>query len=137
MLPPDAVMHFAISGIAQGCAYGLIALDFVLIYKASETDFVGSIAAIKNSGCEMLVLGPLVKDTILIYTAARDAGWDAPIISNMVSYVPEVASSANGATDGLYAAASCDQGARNLCRYWAGGISYQDLKAVVNELMLE
>ncbi|MDA0706908.1 MAG: ABC transporter substrate-binding protein [Proteobacteria bacterium] len=75
-------------------------------HKSTETDFVGTITAIKNSGCEMLVLGPLVKDTILLYTAARDAGWNAPIISNMVSYVPEVATAAGGAMDGLYAAAS-------------------------------
>jgi len=75
-------------------------------HKGAETDFIGTITAIKNSGCEMLVLGPLVKDTILIYSAARDAGWDAPIISNMVSYVPEVATAANGAMEGLYAAAS-------------------------------
>ena len=75
-------------------------------HKNTETDFVGTITAIKNSGCEMLVLGPLVKDTILIYSAARDAGWDAPIISNMVSYVAEVAEAANGATEGLYSASS-------------------------------
>jgi branched-chain amino acid transport system substrate-binding protein len=75
-------------------------------HKTTETDFIGTITAIKNSGCEMLVLGPLVKDTILLYGAARDAGWDAPIISNMVSYVPEVAAAADGGTDGLYAAAS-------------------------------
>jgi branched-chain amino acid transport system substrate-binding protein len=75
-------------------------------HKNTETDFVGTITAIKNSGCEMLVLGPLVKDTILIYSAARDAGWEAPIISNMVSYVAEVAGAANGATEGLYSAAS-------------------------------
>ena len=74
-------------------------------HKTTETDFIGTITAIKNSGCEMLVLGPLVKDTILLYSAARDAGWEAPIISNMVSYVPEVATS-DGGTEGLYAAAS-------------------------------
>lgn len=75
-------------------------------HKSTETDFIGTITAIKNSGCEMLVLGPLVKDTILLYSAARDAGWDAPIISNMVSYVPEVAKASDGALEGLYAAAS-------------------------------
>jgi len=75
-------------------------------HKNTETDFVGTITAIKNSGCEMLVLGPLVKDTILIYGAARDAGWDAPIISNMVSYVAEVAEAGDGATEGLYASSS-------------------------------
>jgi branched-chain amino acid transport system substrate-binding protein len=75
-------------------------------HKSTETDFVGTITAIKNSGCEMLVLGPLVKDTILIYSAARDAGWDAPIISNMVSYVAEVAGAADGVTEGLLATSS-------------------------------
>ena len=30
-------VHLVISGIAQGCIYGLIALGFVLIYKATET----------------------------------------------------------------------------------------------------
>ena len=36
MLPMNDVIHLAVSGIAQGCAYGLIALGFVLIYKATE-----------------------------------------------------------------------------------------------------
>lgn len=75
-------------------------------HKAVETDFVGTMTAIKNSGCELLVLGPLVRDTILIYAAAREAGWDAPILGNMVSYVPEVAQASDGRTEGLYAVAS-------------------------------
>lgn len=36
MLPLGDVIHLALTGIAQGCAYGLIALGFVLIYKATE-----------------------------------------------------------------------------------------------------
>ena len=75
-------------------------------HKGSETDFTGTIAAIKNSGCELLVLGPFVKDTILLYSSARDAGWDAPIIGNMVSYVPEIAQASNSRTEGLFAVAS-------------------------------
>ena len=30
-------VQLVISGVAQGCIYGLIALGFVLIYKATET----------------------------------------------------------------------------------------------------
>jgi branched-chain amino acid transport system substrate-binding protein len=75
-------------------------------HKTTETDFVGTATAIKNSGCEMLVLGSLIKDTILLYGAIRDAGWEGPVVSNMVSYVPEISGAANGATEGLYAAAS-------------------------------
>ena len=31
------VLQVIFSGVAQGCIYGLIALGFVLIYKATET----------------------------------------------------------------------------------------------------
>ncbi len=92
-------------------------------HKSAEIDFVGTITAIKNSGCEMLVLAPLVKDAILVYSAARDAGWDAPIISNMVAYVPEVAGAADNAMDGLYAAASFrvpDFEAERAANTWVG-----------------
>jgi branched-chain amino acid transport system permease protein len=34
---PMQLLQLIISGIAQGCIYGLIALGFVLIYKATET----------------------------------------------------------------------------------------------------
>jgi len=36
LLSFNDVVHLAITGLAQGCAYGLIALGFVLIYKATE-----------------------------------------------------------------------------------------------------
>ena len=36
MLPVSDIIYLAVTGIAQGCAYGLIALGFVLIYKATE-----------------------------------------------------------------------------------------------------
>jgi len=36
MLSVNDIVHLAVTGLAQGCAYGLIALGFVLIYKATE-----------------------------------------------------------------------------------------------------
>ncbi|MCH8159957.1 MAG: branched-chain amino acid ABC transporter permease [Proteobacteria bacterium] len=36
MLQVNDIIHLAVTGLAQGCAYGLIALGFVLIYKATE-----------------------------------------------------------------------------------------------------
>ena len=36
MLPINDVIHLGLIGLSQGCAYGLIALGFVLIYKATE-----------------------------------------------------------------------------------------------------
>lgn len=36
MLPINDLIHLGLIGFSQGCAYGLIALGFVLIYKATE-----------------------------------------------------------------------------------------------------
>ncbi|HET9923106.1 MAG TPA: branched-chain amino acid ABC transporter permease, partial [Methylomirabilota bacterium] len=32
----DTVLQLALNGLAVGCIYGLVALGFVLIYKATE-----------------------------------------------------------------------------------------------------
>jgi branched-chain amino acid transport system substrate-binding protein len=74
-------------------------------HKVSETDFVGTATSIKNSSCELLFLGPFIKDTILIYTALRDAGWDKDIVANMVPYLPEIPLAGNGDMNGFYATA--------------------------------
>ena len=92
-------------------------------HKGSETDFTGTITSIKNSGCELLFLGPFIKDTILIYTAARDAGWDAPVMANMVPYLPDIAVAADGGMNGMYSVASFrlpDYGAEVAADSWIG-----------------
>lgn len=74
-------------------------------HKVSETDFVGTATSIKNSGCEMLFMGAFIKDTILLYTALRDTGWEGDVVTNMVPYLPEIPTAADGGMEGLYAAA--------------------------------
>ena len=74
-------------------------------HKLTETDFVGTATSIKNSGCEALFVGPFIKDAILLYTAAREAGFDGPIIGNMVPYLHEVARAADGGMEGMYTVA--------------------------------
>ena len=74
-------------------------------HKISETDFTGTATSIKNSGCELLVLGPFIKDTIQLYTAVRDAGWEGTVVANMVPYLPEIPMAADGGMEGFYASA--------------------------------
>ncbi|WP_339951431.1 ABC transporter substrate-binding protein [uncultured Albimonas sp.] len=71
-------------------------------HKVTETDFAGSATAIKNSGCELLVLGTTTKDTINLYSTLRKLGWDKPVVGNMVPYTAIVAEAGDGATEGLY-----------------------------------
>ena len=46
------VIQLLLSGISQGCVYGLIALGFVLIYKATEM--------VNFAQCDMMMLGAYV-----------------------------------------------------------------------------
>ena len=73
-------------------------------HKVTETDFVGTVTRLKNSGCEILFIGTIVTDTIQLYTAARNAGWDVPIVGNMVVLHPLIADAADGGMEGLYSA---------------------------------
>jgi branched-chain amino acid transport system permease protein len=51
-------LQLVISGIAQGCIYGLIALGFVLIYKATETvSFAQGELMMLGAFCGLLVMG--------------------------------------------------------------------------------
>ena len=74
-------------------------------HKGTETDFVGTATIIKNSGCELLFMGAFIKDTILLYSAVRDAGWEGTVVTNMVPYLPEIAVAADGGMEGMYAVA--------------------------------
>tara|TARA_R100000322_G_scaffold169936_1_gene143522 strand:- start:567 stop:1727 length:1161 start_codon:yes stop_codon:yes gene_type:complete len=73
-------------------------------HKTTETEFAGAATAIKNTDCDVLVLGTTIKDTIAIYATLRKLGWDKPIVGNMVAYMPLVAEAGDGVTDGLYLA---------------------------------
>jgi len=62
MLPIDDVIHLGIIGISQGCAYGLIALGFVLIYKATEV--------VNFAHGEFMMLGAFA-----VLTISESTGW--------------------------------------------------------------
>ena len=70
MLPVNDVIHLAVTGLAQGCAYGLIALGFVLIYKATEV--------VNFAHGEFMMLGAF---TVLAYSEAMGGSfWPAFVL---------------------------------------------------------
>ncbi len=70
MLPVNDIIHLAVTGLAQGCAYGLIALGFVLIYKATEV--------VNFAHGEFMMLGAF---TVLAYSEAMGGRfWPAFIL---------------------------------------------------------
>ena len=59
-------VQLVIAGIAQGCIYGLIALGFVLIYKATET--------VNFAQGDLMMLGAFCGLAVMPCSASR-SGW--------------------------------------------------------------
>jgi len=91
-------------GYEQAVAENALESVYLGRHKVTETDFVGTATRIKNSACELLFIGTITTDTIALYTAVRNAGWDKPIMGNMVMLDPLVAAAADGGMEGLYSA---------------------------------
>jgi branched-chain amino acid transport system permease protein len=64
MLPLSDIIHLGVTGLAQGCAYGLIALGFVLIYKATEV--------VNFAHGEFMMLGAF---TVLMFSETMGLGF--------------------------------------------------------------
>ena len=84
----------------------LTAMDIELTEKATnkptDTDLTSQINKLRSANCEAIIMGTIVKDTILAYTKARQIGWeDVIIVGQVASYHPVIASQPNGVTDGF------------------------------------
>lgn len=71
-------------------------------HRTAETEFAGAATALRNANCDLVYLGTTGRDTIALYVTLRQLGVQAPIVGNMVSYLPVVAQAADGAMEGFY-----------------------------------
>src|SRR3989475_5820893 len=73
-------------------------------HKPTDQDFTAQITKLKTAGCDLVVFGTSVRDTIVPYATARKIGWsDVDFFGSTASYDLFVAAAQGGATEGLYA----------------------------------
>jgi branched-chain amino acid transport system substrate-binding protein len=73
-------------------------------HKPTDQDFTAQITKLKSAGCDLVVLGTIVRDSIVPYATARKIGWtDVDFLGSTASYDLFVAAAQGGATEGLYA----------------------------------
>lgn len=72
-------------------------------HKPTETEFVATVTALQNAGCDLVTTGTIVADTIKLYATARGMGYEAEFVGTNASYDDLVAVMAKGATEGYYA----------------------------------
>lgn len=58
----------------QAAALGLKIAE-VTAHKPTDTEFTAAVLRLRNAGCDLVLLGTVYKDTVLLLEAARKLGW--------------------------------------------------------------
>jgi branched-chain amino acid transport system substrate-binding protein len=73
-------------------------------HKPTDQDFTAQITNLKSAGCDLVVLGTIVRDSIVPYSVARKIGWgEVDFLGSAAAYDLFVAAAQGGVTEGLYA----------------------------------
>jgi branched-chain amino acid transport system substrate-binding protein len=79
-------------------------------HKPTDQDFTAQITKLKGAGCDLVVLGTIVRDSIVPYATARKIGWnDVDFLGSAATYDAFVAAAQGGVTEGLYGMGLTDQ----------------------------
>jgi branched-chain amino acid transport system substrate-binding protein len=71
-------------------------------HKPTDTDFNANVSKLRDAKCDMIVLGSIVKDTVLILQTAHKMGWNPIFMGNFATYSTAVAEAPGGPAEGFY-----------------------------------
>jgi branched-chain amino acid transport system substrate-binding protein len=71
-------------------------------HKPTDTDFNANLIKLRDANCDLVALGTLVKDTILILSTARKLGWNVDFLGQFATYDTAVAETPGGVAEGFY-----------------------------------
>jgi len=93
--------------VMRGAEAGLKTINMELAektsYKRGATDFSSQIAKMKSSGCDMVVLGTIIRETIGAIGEARKTGFSPTFIGSSAAYTDLIHKLGGKAMDGFYA----------------------------------
>ena len=72
-------------------------------YKRGATDFSSQVARMKSAGCELVVLGTIIRETIGTIGEARKTGFNPVFLGSSAAYTDLIHKLGGKAMDGLYA----------------------------------
>src|SRR5947207_5125405 len=76
----------------------------VTSYKRGASDFSAQVAKMKSDGCDMVLLGAVLREPIGVMSEARKLGWEVTFLGATLVNVLEVPARGKEAEEGLYAA---------------------------------
>ena len=72
-------------------------------FKRGATDFSSQVARMKSAGCEMVVLGTIIRETVGTIAEARKNGFNPLFIGSSAAYTDLIHKLGGKATEGMYA----------------------------------
>jgi branched-chain amino acid transport system substrate-binding protein len=75
----------------------------VSAHKPTESEFTASIIRLRNAGCDVVFMGTIHRDTILILEAARKMSFDVTFVGNNAAYGQVIAEQESGSGEGYHA----------------------------------
>ncbi|OJU91267.1 MAG: ABC transporter substrate-binding protein [Burkholderiales bacterium 66-5] len=93
--------------VVQGAEAGLKKVGATLVERASfkrnATDFSSQVARIKNAGCDFVVLGTLIRETVGVISEAHKLGYTPKFLVSSNAYTDLIPKLGGAPMDGLYA----------------------------------
>jgi ABC-type branched-subunit amino acid transport system substrate-binding protein len=71
-------------------------------FSPTATDFNAQVTRLKEVGCDLICMGTIVRDTIIILQTARKMGWDVEFCGQFASYSTAVAEAPGAPAEGFY-----------------------------------
>ncbi|MCL4745677.1 MAG: ABC transporter substrate-binding protein [Burkholderiaceae bacterium] len=113
--------------VLRGAEAGLKTIGMEMVektsYKRGATDFASQMAKLQSSGCDFVVLGTIIRETIGGIGTARRLGFSPTFLGSSAAYTDLIHKLGGKAMDGLYAAHTAqhpylDEASQPL-RFWA------------------
>ena len=71
-------------------------------HKPTDTDFSAAVAKLHEANCDVVVLGTIVRDTMIIVSTVKKIGWNVDLVGQAASYDTAVATAPGGVGEGFY-----------------------------------
>ena len=75
----------------------------ITTYKRGATDFSSQVQKMQGAGCDMVVLGTIIRETIGAIATARKLGWNPEFLASGAAYLDLIHKLGGPAMNGLYA----------------------------------
>ena len=74
----------------------------VTAHKPTDTDFSAAVTKLREANCDIVTLGTIVRDSMIIIATVKKIGWNVDLLGQAASYDTAIATAPGGTGEGFY-----------------------------------